>query len=319
VADYREAMDAFALHGGVAAAFQVVDAANEYIASVEPWVTARDPARAAELDRQLYDVSEAVRIAALLLSPVMPSSCREVLARVGAPVGFELNLDRDAVWTTPPGAVRQVVKGDPLWPRLDPDRAASNVEKDAQRKASPPRAAVGRKARVAADAGTEPQRREQRTMNDNEQRDGAGEASAPAAVPPPAEAADPPAAGAGAGAAAEAESPESPRISIDDFAKVELRVGRVVTAEAVRKSKKLVRLEIDDGAGVRQVVAGIARAYEPETLVGRHVVFVANLKPAKLMGIESNGMVLAALDAAGQPVLLTPDDPERAPAGSAIR
>ena len=323
VTAYREAMDAFALHGGVAAAFQLVDAANEYIAAVEPWATARDPARAAELDRQLYDVSEAVRIAAVLLAPVMPGSCREVLARVGTPAGFEPNLDRDAVWTTPPGAERQVVKGDPLWPRLDPDRAASNVEKDAQRKASPPGAAVGRKGRVAADAGAGPQRREQRTMNDSEQP-GANEAVAAATSPDsgvggaaPAGGSDAPA-GTGAGAQ-EAATPATPRISIDEFAKVELRVGRVVTAEAVRKSRKLVRLEIDDGAGVRQVVAGIAKAYEPESLVGRHVVFVANLLPAKLMGIESNGMVLAALDAEGQPVLLTPDDPERAPAGSAVR
>ena len=325
VGAYREAMDAFALHGGVAAAFQIVDAANEYIAAVEPWVTARDPARAAELDRQLYDVSEAVRLAALLLAPVMPRSCREVLGRVGAAGEVStLNLDRDAVWTTPPGAERQVIKGDPLWPRLDPDR-------------------------VVADVATGTKRKEQRTMNDNEQRDGGGSAPVAAAVPTPAavpasplavlaptavpgsasaeasgsasaEASGSASADAGGGTeAAEAESPESPRISIDEFAKVELRVGRVVTAEAVRKSKKLVRLEVDDGGGVRQIVAGIAKAYEPETLVGRHVVFVANLQPAKLMGIESNGMVLAALDAAGQPVLLGPDDPERAPAGSAIR
>ena len=314
---YRDAMDAFALHGGVAAAFQLVDAANEYIAAVEPWATARDPSRAAELDRQLYDVSEAVRIAAVLLMPVMPRSCREVLARVGAPVDdSDLNLDRDAVWTTPPGAERQVVKGDPLWPRLEPGRAASKVEKDAQRKGSSPGEAVGRKVRMAADAGIGAQRREQRTMNDSEQPD-AGEA-APAAVPPQPEVGGSPA-GEGAADAAAPGAPETPRISIDEFAKVELRVGRVVTAEAVRKSKKLVRLEVDDGGGVRQIVAGIAKAYEPESLVGRHVVFVANLQPAKLMGIESNGMVLAALDAAGQPVLLTPDDPERAPAGSAIR
>ncbi|MCE2540499.1 MAG: methionine--tRNA ligase [Acidobacteria bacterium] len=320
VTAYREAMDAFALHGGVAAAFQLVDAANEYITAVEPWATARDPARAAELDRQLYDVSEAVRIAAVLLTPVMPSSCREVLARVGAPVVDPgLNLDRDAVWTTPPGAERQVVKGDPLWPRLDPDRAASNVEKDAQRKASPPREVVGGKVRVAADAGAGAQRREQRTMNESEQPGGG--AAAPAAAPPRSEVGGsaPVGEGAATAEAAAPRAPETPRISIDEFAKVELRVGRVVTAEAVRKSKKLARLEIDDGAGVRQVVAGIAKAYEPESLVGRHVVFVANLQPAKLMGIESNGMVLAALDAAGQPVLLTPDDPERAPAGSAIR
>ena len=314
VAAYRQAMDAFALHGGVAAAFRLVDAANEYIAAVEPWVTARDPARAAELDRQLYDVSEAVRIAAVLLTPVMPRSCREVLARVGASVdGSSPSLDRDGVWTTPPGAERRVAKGDPLWPRLDSERAAANAGAAVQRKV------------------------QEKKMSDSEQRGGGGTPSAPPAAADLAAAAGSAAtaagtnaetdAGAGTGAAgggdaaqgAAPAAPATPRISIDEFAKVELRVGRVVTAEAVRKSKKLVRLEIDDGAGVRQVVAGIAKAYEPEALVGRHVVFVANLQPAKLMGIESNGMVLAALDAAGQPVLLTPDDPERAPAGSAIR
>ena len=290
VAAYREAMDAYALQGGVAAAFELVDAANEYIATVEPWATARDPARAAELDRQLYDVSEAVRLAAVLLLPVMPRSCSEVLARLGAAGdAANLTLDRDAVWTTPPGAERRLVKGGPLWPRLDPDRVPANLDTGAQRK-------------------------EQRTMNDSEQRAAGG--SAPAAPPP--EGVGAPVADAGEAAVAPAQ-PEPPRISIDEFAKVELRIGRVVTAEAVRKSKKLVRLEIDDGGGVRQVVAGIAKAYDPETLAGRHVVFVANLQPAKLMGVESHGMVLAALDAAGQPVLLTPDDPQRAPAGSAVR
>ena len=294
VAGYRETMDAFALHGGVAAAFQLVDAANEYIAAVAPWVTARDPARARELDRQLYDVSEAVRIAGVLLTPVMPSSCREVLARVGASVDDSGPiLDRDAIWATPPGAERRIAKGDPLWPRLDPDRVVGSV-----------------------DAGAQP--KEQRTMNDDDQR-GAGEA-APAGAPPQSEVAgSAPVGDSGGSTEAPAPASETPRISIDDFARVELRVGRVVTAEPVRKSKKLVRLEIDDGTGVRQVVAGIAKVYEPESLVGRHVVFVANLQPAKLMGIESNGMVLAALDAEGQPVLLTPDDAERAPAGSAIR
>ena len=75
---------------------------------------------------------------------------------------------------------------------------------------------------------------------------------------------------------------------------MELRVAKVVTAERVPKSKKLIKLEVDLGSEVRVVVAGIAGAYEPEALVGRTVVVVANLKPAKLMGVESNGMVLAA-------------------------
>ena len=113
--------------------------------------------------------------------------------------------------------------------------------------------------------------------------------------------------------------PDTPRISIDEFFKVELRVGRIVAAEVVPKSKKLLRLEVETGSGVRQIVSGIAKSYDPTALVGRHVVYVANLKPAKLMGIESDGMVLAATDADGNAVLLEPDDTERAPAGSEVR
>jgi methionyl-tRNA synthetase len=93
------------------------------------------------------------------------------------------------------------------------------------------------------------------------------------------------------------------KITIDDFAKVELRVGLVKVAERVPKSDKLLRLEIDIGTEVRQVLAGIAEAYAPETLVGRKVVIVANLAPRKMRGLESNGMILAASLEGGQPVL----------------
>ena len=93
------------------------------------------------------------------------------------------------------------------------------------------------------------------------------------------------------------------RITIDDFAKVELRVGQVMVAERVPKSDKLLRLEIDIGTEVRQVLAGIAEAYAPETLVGRKVVIVANLAPRKLRGYESNGMIVAASLEGGKPVL----------------
>ena len=116
----------------------------------------------------------------------------------------------------------------------------------------------------------------------------------------------------------QAAETESPRISIDEFAKIELRVGRVVAAEAVPKSRKLLRLEVEDGAGVRQIVAGLLKSHPPETLVGRRVVFIANLKPAKLAGLESNGMVLAAAAADGTPVLLTVDEPDQVPPGSEI-
>lgn len=83
-------------------------------------------------------------------------------------------------------------------------------------------------------------------------------------------------------------------ITIDDFGRVDLRVAEVVTAEKVAKSKRLVKLTVKIGAEVRTLVAGIAEHYEPASLIGRKVVVVANLEPATLMGIESNGMLLAA-------------------------
>ncbi len=94
------------------------------------------------------------------------------------------------------------------------------------------------------------------------------------------------------------------QISIEDFARVQMRVGQILEAEKIEGSRKLIKLRVDIGTEVRQVVAGIAEAYEPASLVNRKVVIVANLKPAKLMGVESNGMVVAA-SVDGKPVLAT--------------
>ena len=91
--------------------------------------------------------------------------------------------------------------------------------------------------------------------------------------------------------------------------KVELRVAKILEAEAVPKSKKLIKMKVNAGeAEPRTIVAGIAEAYQPEQLVGRTIVIVANLKPAKLMGIESDGMVLAASPEGGLPTLIAVDD-----------
>ncbi len=104
--------------------------------------------------------------------------------------------------------------------------------------------------------------------------------------------------------AATPQAAEEPKISIEDFAKVQMRVGQILEAEKIEGSRKLVKMKIDIGSEVRQVVAGIAEAYEPASLVNRKVVLVANLKPAKLMGVESNGMIVAA-SIGGRPVLAT--------------
>ena len=97
-------------------------------------------------------------------------------------------------------------------------------------------------------------------------------------------------------ASAEAAPPPVPQITIEDFQKIQLKVATVLTAERIPRSEKLLKLQVDLGGEQRQIVAGIGKKYEPEALVGRRIVIVANLKPAKLMGVESQGMVLAAGD-----------------------
>jgi methionyl-tRNA synthetase len=249
--EYRRAMDALEIHVGAAAAFRLVDATNEYIASNAPWALAKDPSKADALTQVLFDSAEAVRLAAVLLSPFMPASSGEILRRVGAWTEV-LGLERDGRWR--PEGERHLIQDAPLWPRFDRKHAK---EKSVSEPVS------------ANPAGTAPN-------------------AEPAKVPTePAVA-----------------KVENERISIDQFMGVELRTARVIAAENVPKSKKLIKLQVDLGSEQRTILAGIAEAYQPEALVGRTIVVVANLKPAKLMGIESNGMVLAASPDGGQPVLL---------------
>jgi methionyl-tRNA synthetase len=259
VADYRRAMDDFALESGAAAAFRIIDAANEFIANTEPWALARDAAKADQLSQVLFDVAEAVRIAAILLLPVMPDSAAEILRRVGEerPAG-EIRIDHTA-WRNE--GERTIRKGDALWPR----------------------------AEVGAPADNETTRHRSISVEESPN-------TPPAAAPP-----------AAAPAAPAPAAPVANEITIDDFMKVDLRVAKVLAAEKVPNSRKLVKLNIDVGTEQRTLVAGIAESYEAEALVGRTIVMVFNLKPAKLMGIESNGMVLAASPDGGKPTLVTFD------------
>lgn len=112
-------------------------------------------------------------------------------------------------------------------------------------------------------------------------------------------------------------------IEFSDFQKVQLRVGTVRSAERVEGSEKLLRLSVEcgdtnaEGAGVpRQILAGVGKQYTPEVLIGRQIVVVANLKPRQMMGLESQGMLLAAHDAEGGAILLMPD--KDAPVGSHV-
>ncbi len=104
-------------------------------------------------------------------------------------------------------------------------------------------------------------------------------------------------------------------IDINEFAKLDLRIGKIETAERIEGSKKLIKLDVDVGTEKRQMVAGIAENYDPENLIGALVPVLVNMKPAKLMGVESRGMILA-VEVNGKPILLHPD--KEVPAGSRI-
>jgi methionyl-tRNA synthetase len=271
VTDYRSAMDRFALHEGAAAAYRLIDGTNEFIAETAPWALAKDPASVNRLSQVLFDAAEAIRLAAVLLAPIMPASSREILRRVGAS-SDGLNFDREGRWRN--DGERVIVQDGPLWPRRE-----NNIVAD---------------PRVGPNHAKEPI-----NVSDNPTP------PPPAPVAPPA----PLAPAASAPVAPPAAAPVEDRISIEDFMKVELRVAKILTAERVEKSKRLLKLSVDVGTEHRTLVAGIAEAYEPDALVGKTVVIVFNLKPAKLMGIESNGMVLAASPDGGKPTVVSFDVP----------
>jgi len=105
-------------------------------------------------------------------------------------------------------------------------------------------------------------------------------------------------------------------ISSDDFQKIELKIARILRAEKVECSNKLLRLEVDLGEGVRQIVAGIQKLYKPEELIGREIVVVTNLEPRTLMGLESQGMLLVA-SSENVSAFLTPE--KEVPPGTSIR
>jgi methionyl-tRNA synthetase len=276
-ASYKRSMDALALHDGAAAAFRIIDATNEYIAETSPWKLAKDPASADRLTQVLFDAAEAIRLAAVLLTPMMPASSAEILRRVGAS-SDTLRLDRDARWRGE--GERLIAQDGPLWPRFETPEAESLRSR--------PRSVE----RLGGGAPSRDVIKERTSVTENPTPPPAAGPAAPAAAATPA-----------------TFAPDGDRIAIDDFMKVELRVAKVLAAERVPKSTRLLKLQVDVGTEQRTLVAGIAESYEPEALVGKSVVIVFNLKPAKLMGIESNGMVLAASADGGKAIVVTFEEP----------
>ena len=272
IKEFNELFEQHQFSRALELAWALVAAVDKYIVENEPWALAeqQDENSRARLATVLYTSAEALRIVTALAYPVMPEATAKIWAQLGLGDITKFQL-ADLHWGQLKLGTR-LGKVEPVFPRAD----KSTIER-MQQMEEKNRGAVAPTAEKAAQAGAVEGRPPSPAQS-------AGGSQATAPPPKPA-------------AASEG------KITIDDFAKIELRVAQVKVAERVKGADKLLRLEVDLGTETRQILAGIAEAYAPETLIGRKIVIVANLAPRKLRGLESNGMLLAASLEGGKPVL----------------
>jgi methionyl-tRNA synthetase len=262
-------------------AWSLIGAVNKYLVDEEPWIVAEKEGEEnkSRLATILYTAAEALRIVTALAHPVLPESTAKIWTQLGLGEISKFNLG-DLKWAQLPLGGK-LGKVEPVFPRAD----KTSIERMQQMEQERAAQAASTSAATPAPAGEGARAGQPATQAAHGPTDGA----------PAAKAAQP---------AQAASAVADGKISIDDFMKVELRVGQVKAAEKVKGADKLLRLEVDIGTEVRQLVAGIALAYKPEDLIGRKVVIVANLQPRKLRGLESNGMIVAAsVGEDGKPVL----------------
>ncbi|MFZ0418907.1 MAG: methionine--tRNA ligase [Candidatus Sulfotelmatobacter sp.] len=265
IREFGTLFDQFQFSRALEVAWALIAAVDKYIVENEPWALGekQDEDSRSRLATVLYTAAEALRIATALAYPVMPDATAKIWVQLGLGDIKKLALNELTWGQLPLGTKLGEVQ--PVFPRADKSAVERMQRMEEDQRVAPVVEASAATAVTAEQANATP--------------------TTPTAATP------------------SAAPAANDKISIDDFTKIELRVGLVKVAERVPKADKLLRLEIDIGTEVRQVLAGIAEAYAPETLVGRKVVIVANLAPRKLRGMESNGMIVAASLEGGKPVL----------------
>ena len=242
VAFFEKNMEDMQLSLTIKKVWAFISRANKYIDETAPWALAKDPAKKQELANVLYNLTEALRVISVLISPFMPTTAVRIWQQLGLAQDFASVRTEDIEqWGGVPAGLH-VGTPEQLFPRIE-------VEKE--------------------EAAPQPAAAKQEKKEKKDKKDKQAQEALPEGI-----------------------------ISIDTFGKVQLRVAEVKAAEPVPKADKLLKLTLSLGEGVpeRQVVSGIAPWYAPADLVGKHVVLVANLKPAKLRGVRSEGMILAAGD-----------------------
>ena len=323
----------------------MIKLADGHLTKTAPWKLAKDPSRTAELRNSLFTALETIRIATGQLEAFLPYTC----AKVFAALGIKRFDGVEPVWEE-----AQLGALAPIFPRADKKLAETMMEME-QDKNSPVgqanaahdaqpqgkdefvETALASEARkplsklvdetsghtaitnpAAFDPAAGP-----RTATLAEPNAGlqvGGSASPTTTLPTTAPHAEAQASGIfGGSAGATVPEDASPQIGIEDFAKVELRVAKILVCERIPKADKLLRLEVDLGYERRQILSGIAEWYTPEDLLGRRIVVITNLAPRKMRGLESHGMLLAASSEGGKPALATFLDVDTLPLGSRLK
>lgn len=296
---FGQHMDALDFSRALEALWQLVGTVDGYITATTPWKLGalEDAASRTQLETILYTCAEAIRIITALVLPVLPESAAKVWQQLGLGEMAQADLTH-ITWGGTSGALApgtRLGEPAPLFPRAEKDAIQRMQEIEQNRPQSALEQALT--SVPAANPQSTPAADEAAPTN-----------AAPEAAPRPVASSTPSAPApvetpAATTAAAAAPTAPPAQITIDDFTKVELRVAQIKVAERVPKADKLLRLEVDLGTETRQILAGIAESYAPESLIGRKVIVVANLAPRKLRGLESNGMLLAGSIEGGKAAL----------------
>lgn len=231
----EKCFETYRVADAIEAVLNLAKRSNKYIDETTPWALAKDESKKARLGTVLYNLLEAIRYIAVLLSPFMPETAEKIFAQMNCDIKDYTSLESF-------GGIKAGVKvgnAEALFARIDAEKMLADI-------------AAKQEAAAKAEEAAKPQ------------IEGLAE------------------------------------ITFDDFKKVELRVAIITECEPIKKAKKLLKIQVNDGTSEpRQIVSGIAPWYKPEDLIGKSVVIVANLKPAKLCGEMSNGMLLAGDTADG--------------------
>lgn len=240
-------MDKYHIADALENVFNMLRRSNKYIDETAPWVLAKNEADRERLGTVIYNLLECIRVAAVLLTPAIPGTCKSIFKQIGTDLDTYESIESFGALV--PGEL--VGESEMLFSRIDEKKMMETV--NAEIEAAKKQAEAIKKAQ---------------------------------------------------------EKPEGvAQIGIDDFMGVELRTAQIIACERVPKAKKLLKLSVDLGYEKRQVVSGIAKFYEPEALIGKKIILVANLKPCVLCGVESNGMILASGEETVRVVFLAEDTP----------